>query len=226
MTDERFRRSFKWSTIIHMGIVVLLLLVPLILNWREHRKKKHEIITYIDLTAGLPEPAAPQAPAVAPPPPEPKQDIPEPVKPKKKKKIKVNKKRIKRQDRPPDKTKPELSEEEIRKLLDTGKRHHAGGGTRPVDLPGWYYALIRQKLYDAWEQPGGLSVPPGTIVRVSIRIEKNGRISQRDLVRGSGFKILDDSVMRGVRSVSSVKALPATYAGKYKDIVIDFELTR
>lgn len=214
--SDLFRRNLRISAAIHIAVILILTIVPAILSWRL-RRKPHEMITYIDLQ--VVEPAPPGPPAVAPPP-EPPKDIPEPPK---KKEIKKSEKKIKRPDK-----KPPLSQEEIRKLLGGDAKPAKRAGS-PVDLgglPAWYYALVRQMMYEAWNQPGGLAATPGMITRVTIRIERDGRITRRQQIGSSGNRVMDDSVMQAVNSVERLKPLPSSYPERYKEIVIDFELTR
>lgn len=228
MDKPPLKRNFWISAGIHCGILMLIILVPLIMSFRTPKKEKLPDMVFVDLSS-MPE-VAPEIPAAAvvepPPPPPPRQDIPEPPKKKKKKKIEKSKKRIKRDDKPKKKPdKPKLSEEEIRKLLQMGAKPSNTSSVRSDDLPGWYYALVRQTMYEAWAQPGGLAATPGQVARVKIRVERNGRISSRKLVSSSGVKVIDDSAMAAVQKITHLKELPSSYQGKTKDITIDFELT-
>ncbi|NCC53051.1 MAG: TonB family protein [Spartobacteria bacterium] len=231
MGRPSLKRNFWVSTAVHCGILLLIILVPLIMNCRMRKKEKpREIITYIDFAAPSAAPAAapeiPAPPVVEPPPaPPPKRDIPEP--PKEKKKIEISKKRVKRDEPAPPKKPdtPKLSEEEIRKLLQMGAKPSHTATATADDLPGWYYALVRQTMFEAWEQPGGLVATPGQIARIRITVERDGRITARKLVSSSGVQSIDDSAMAAVQRVPRLKALPASFPGKNKEITIDFELT-
>ncbi|MBN1269505.1 MAG: TonB family protein [Kiritimatiellae bacterium] len=215
-----FRRNFWISSWIHLTVILVMVLIPAILNWRV-RRKPHEIITYVDIQSVAPEPPGP-APVPEVKPPEPPKDIPEPPK---KKKIEISKKKIKKPDEP--KPQKQMTPEEIRKLLDSGAKPSRPAGAATLDsLPGWYYALVRQKMYEAWIQPGGLSASAGLVTRVEIRVERGGGISRRNMIRSSGHKVMDDSVMKAVNSISQLPALPAQFPDRHKDITIDFELTR
>lgn len=221
--NRRFRRNLLVSSAVHLALVVLMVLIPALLNWRV-RRKPHELITYVDLQPPTPEPAA-VAPAPAPPPPPPRQEIPEPPKePAKKKPIEKSTRRVPPPATPPPKP---LSAEEIRKLLEAGTRPPRSSALANTDaLPAWYYALVRQTMYDAWAQPGGLSASAGLVTRVEIRVERGGGISRRTLVKPSGNRLMDESVMKAVNSVAQLPPLPPQFPGAYKDITIDFELTR
>lgn len=222
------RRVFWWSVAAHTGIILSLVLFPLIMNCRM-RKKPAEIITYVDLqtlTVPPPEPApeTPVAEPEKPPPPEPPKDIPEPE-PVKKKKIEVSKKKIKREEMPPPREKPKLTPEEIKKLLAEGAKI----SSEPVPdlaLPAWYFALVRQTMYDHWNQPGELAGAVGMMTRMQFRISRDGSISRVRMIRSSGSKVMDDSVMAAINSVSRLKELPPSYPEPFYDAIVDFELTQ
>jgi TonB family protein len=214
--SDLFRRNFWVSASIHAGIVLVMVVIPLILSWRV-RRKPHEIITYIDIQAAEPAPPSPM-PEVKPP--EPPKDIPEPPK---RKKIEKSKKRIKREDKP---EKKQMSPDEIKKLLDMGQKKPSRAVASMDSLPAWYYALVRQTFYDAWDQPGSLSASAGLMTRVNIRVERGGGVSRRQMVGSSGNRLMDDSVMKAVNSVSRLRPLPSQFPDSYKDITIDFELTK
>ncbi len=221
--SELFKKSFKVSALFHGAIIVVLILVPLILDFRE-KKKPHEMITMIDLSTAMLDQPVTTVPVDKIDIPEPPKDIPVPKPKPKRKKIEVSKKKIRREDEPKPK-KPQLSPEEIKKLLNAGLKP---GKTRPRqadDLPSWYYALVRQAMYDVWQQPGGLSASAGLVTTVSIRVNREGRVLRRKMVKSSGHAIMDESVMTAANTVSQLKALPASFNGKYKDIVVYFELT-
>lgn len=228
--DERFRRSLKTSTIVH-GIVLLAAIVaPLIFNWRTQRKKK-EIVQFVEFTVALPENPAvkPVNEIRAPEPPKPKpeapeNDIPEPEK-KAKPKIEKSTKKIKR-DPPKPKT-PPLSEAEIRKLLAQGAKISDKTSIPTGDaLLSWYYAVVRQTMYDAWEQPSGLGGMAGLTAEMEIRVSRDGTITRRRMTRPSGNAVMDESVKRAVDAVTRLKPLPAEFTGEYRDITIEFELAR
>ncbi len=86
----------------------------------------------------------------------------------------------------------------------------------------WYYTLIRDQMYQAWNMPISLA---GKKLQTLIRIlvEKNGTISRVDLVRSSGNKEHDDSALAAVRRVGRIREpLPEGMDGS---IDINFRLT-
>ena len=217
------RKAFWWSFAAHVAVILSLIVVPAVMNCRM-RMKPAEIITYVDLQNLTVPVAAPEVPAVQPepPPPEPRKDIPEPA-PVKKKKIEVSKKKIKREETPAP-PKSELTPEEIRKLLAAGAKPSSWPGPE-LDLPAWYFALVRQMMYDQWNQPGELAGAAGLMTRVQFRIHRDGSISHIKMIRASGSKVMDESVMTAVNAVKRLKELPASYREAHYDATVDFELT-
>jgi len=122
------------------------------------------------------------------------------------------------------------SQGDISKMLQEGIGGSSGragvltGGDADSAM-GWYYALVKQILYEAWNQPTTISLAAAPLTEVVIRVERSGRIIQRKLYRPSGNVLMDQSVMQAVNSVDRLRPLPAEALGPYRDIVIQFELS-
>jgi len=215
--DPRFKKSLKISTVIHAVVILVLLLGPLIANWWFRRQRPKPMI--IDLTLALPDiPAAAVADAVQAP--DPTKDIPaEPPKPKHQ--VQKSEKRITRT--PPKPDQPNLSQEEIRRLLAAGAKIGDRTSASAEFPEAWYFALVRQTMYEAWNQPGS-TVPVGTTAEVMVRVEKDGAITRRTMTRSSGHPLMDASVMKAVQAVARLRPLPAQWNEPHRDITIEFEL--
>ena len=228
--QSRFRHNLKISAIVHGILLLALIIAPLIFNWRI-RKKRKEIITFVDLTIPMPEiPSptpevkSPEPPKPAPEPPKPKTDIPEPEK-KPKHVVQKSEKKVKRPPPPKPKT-PQLSQEEIRKLLAAGAKISDRLSVPTDEFPAaWYYALVRQTMYEAWSQPSSLAGRSGLTAEVTIRVQRDGRILSREMTRSSGNPVMDDSVMKAVQAVTQLRPLPPQFPGASHEITIEFELT-
>ncbi|MBP7830939.1 MAG: TonB C-terminal domain-containing protein [Kiritimatiellae bacterium] len=223
--DVRFRKSLKISTIVHTVLILGVVIAPLVANWWFRRQRRDIVV--IDLTIALPDiPAdvveastAPQPPA-----PEPPKDIPEEIKPKPRPQVQKSTKRVTRE--PPKPDQPKLSPEEIRKLLAAGAKISDRTSIPSDTFPeAWYYALVKQAMYDAWNQPSGPAVPAGLRAIVLIRVEKSGMITRRTLAKTSGNALMDDSVMKAVNAVSKLRPLPEQWGVASKDIDITFDLS-
>ncbi len=102
-----------------------------------------------------------------------------------------------------------------------------GGGGGGSDSPvAWYYAMVKQIMYEAWQQPSGLANAGNPIASVTIRVKRDGTIADWQLVRPSGNKLMDDSVKRAVQAVKRLKPLPPQFIGPSQDITIQFELEK
>ncbi|QSR84057.1 TonB C-terminal domain-containing protein [Methylacidimicrobium sp. B4] len=69
--------------------------------------------------------------------------------------------------------------------------------------PGWYYSLIRDRLYAAWDQPLGLS-NQNLVARVQIFVAKDGRISKPVLLSPSANEEFDRTVLAAAHQVDTV----------------------
>jgi TonB family protein len=190
-----------------------------------------ESITFVDFTVALPgdtsvapgkEFTDPKAQEKAPP----KDVITEPSPDKGGHKIQISTKKIKR---PQGGTvqKSNLSADEIRRLLAAGARISDHTSIPMGDL--WeagYYNHVHEMMYRVWNQPTSLSASIGMNAEVLIRVQRDGTITSREMIRSSGNAIMDESVMKAVQSVSKLKPLPVQCPGSSKDIRILFELTR
>jgi len=230
------RQSFKVSLTLHGIALVLVLAIPWVLKACD-AKKPNEKLMFVEFTVSLPAPPAADVPdPVAPEPPPPPTDdikIPEkkpekklekkpPPPPKKKEDIRQTT-RITRKG-PPPKDNP-LSEAEIAKLLKQGARisdttRIPTGNKRALAS---YYNHVHERMYAVWQQPGQLKNLPGLQTEVEITVAPDGRITARRKLRGSGNQLMDDSVMKAVRSLKALRALPAGYR-KPVDITIIFEI--
>ena len=232
--EPRLKRNMLLVAIVHAVVIVVLIAWQWIASLFDREKPK-ELVTYVELATVVQEPA-PMTPEVVaeppppePPPPEPKAVEPPPIAPPKpkKKKIEVSKKRVRRkQDAPPPKAKPpsrRTGAEDVRKMLSPvlSSPSNAAVNDFPYD---WYYALVRRACYESWDRPSTAAVRPGTKAVVSIRVHRDGSVREHQLVRASGNRAMDDSVLRAVRGIPRLKPLPAQYKKEFKDITIDFEL--
>jgi TonB family protein len=233
--SEPFSKAFKTSLIVHAAVVLLLLIGPLLS--RCVKTKPKEDIIFVELVS--PAPPAPPPPIVPvpkppeppepPKPPEPKPPEPEPpaiVEQPKKKEIKVNTNRIVRAETPPPAPPPPpqktLSAKELEDMLKSALPTSPSARTSAVNPSelSRYYGTIQGILYQAWQQPPGIA---GLQTTVSIRIAKNGSITDRKQLKGSGSQAMDESVMRALRSVSSLPKLPDTIDRAFLDVTITFE---
>jgi len=107
----------------------------------------------------------------------------------------------------------------------TAKGGSAGGGSSASEF-GWYGDMLHDRFYSAWIQPT-TNVPPDTKIStlVSVRIEKDGRVSKFEIAKPSGNATVNESVAAVAKQVSQVDPPPTgLITGDHYDVKINFEL--
>ena len=107
----------------------------------------------------------------------------------------------------------------------TGKAGSAGGGSSGSEF-GWYGNMLHDRFYSAWIQPT-TNVPSGTKIStlVSVRIEKDGRVSKFEIAKPSGNATVNESVAAVAKQISQVDPPPTgLIKGDHYDVKINFEL--
>jgi TonB family protein len=231
MTPDFQRAGLRTSLVLHGIALVLMLVLPWLLRACD-RKRPNEKLMFVEFTVSVPPPPAPDVPTPEVPKPEPTDDVPMPEKiekppesPKPPKDIRQTN-RVVRKDIPAPKPKDKpLSEAEIARLIKQGAR--IGDTTSIPDASqlslGAYYNHVHERMYAVWQQPAQLKSLPGLSAEVRLTVAPNGRITDRAKVRGSGNELMDDSVMKAVHAISTLRALPAGHR-KPVDIHVVFEI--
>jgi TonB family protein len=231
------------------GAMLLALVVMTLLQSCISRPKVRPVFTFVDVTAGAPAPAgAPPAPApppeqVRPPQPARQDDIPDVTQPRTPRRVVVNTNLVRRTEvaqQPPRPTppRPVRADEILNAIGNSGRLSSAGpvGGPFGSGPPGSgsgggsgiydpYLAAVKQAMYDAWVQPGGLSASAGLVVMVDIRVLRDGTLTRKTIAQRSGNPTMDESVQRALDTVVKLRPLPADFRGSQRDIRIAFELT-
>ena len=103
---------------------------------------------------------------------------------------------------------------------------HAGGGGGSNDSQfGWYGSMLHDRFYSEWAQPTHVASREKNSVLVRIRIEKDGHVSNFEIVRPSGDAELDQSVTAVAKRVTQVEAVPDGLGNdEHYDVKISFEL--
>jgi len=105
------------------------------------------------------------------------------------------------------------------------KNGTAGGGSSAAEF-GWYGEMLHDRFYSAWIQPT-TNVPSGTKIStlVSVRIEKDGRVSKFEIVKRSENATVNESVAAVAKQISHVDSPPTgLIKGDHYDVKINFEL--
>jgi TonB family protein len=100
------------------------------------------------------------------------------------------------------------------------------GGAGSESQFGWYGSMLHDRFYSEWVQPTTIAtVGAKNSVLAKLRIEKDGRVSNFEVVRPSGNNELDESVKALANRVSRVEPLPDGLGkGDHYDVKINFEL--
>jgi outer membrane biosynthesis protein TonB len=105
-----------------------------------------------------------------------------------------------------------------------GGRASSGDGTSEF---GWYGNMLHDRFYGAWIQPT-TNVASGTKISTlaKVRIEKDGRVSNFEIIKPSENVVVNESVAAIAKRVTQVDPLPAGIGnGDHYDVKINFELT-
>jgi TonB family protein len=117
----------------------------------------------------------------------------------------------------------------------TGKAGGAGGlpavasakaGGSSGSEFGWYGNMLHDRFYSAWIQPT-TNVPSGAKIStlVTVRIEKDGRVSKFEIAKPSANATVNESVAAVAKQISQVDPPPTgLIKGEHYDVKINFEL--
>ncbi len=104
----------------------------------------------------------------------------------------------------------------------TGSAAGAGGTALTAaerDQMEGYFALLAQRIREAQEKPDGLSSE--LVVRIEFQVFANGNIGAVKVIRSSGNRAFDDSVLKAIRTVRPIGARPD---GKSGAKIADFRM--
>ena len=107
----------------------------------------------------------------------------------------------------------------------TGKAGSASGGSSGSEF-GWYGNMLHDRFYSAWIQPT-TNVPSGAKIStlVTVRIEKDGRVSKFEIAKPSANATVNESVAAVAKQISQVDPPPTgLIKGDHYDVKINFEL--
>lgn len=99
----------------------------------------------------------------------------------------------------------------------------SGSGTSEF---GWYFAMLHDRFHARWEQPTNIDRAGAEVgTTVKLRISKDGVISDREIVRSSGFPQMDESVMAAAAKVLQIDPLPTGLGnGEFFEVNVQFKL--
>ena len=137
-------------------------------------------------------------------------------------------------EKDPEDTQTDATEKPIKKAVaaqsgngkgtSAGADGHAGAAGGESQF-GWYGSMLHDRFYSEWVQPTAIASGGKNSVLVKMRIEKDGRVSNFEIIRPSGNATVDDSVNSVAKRVTQVEPLPAGLGnGEHYDVKINFEL--
>ena len=94
----------------------------------------------------------------------------------------------------------------------------------PMDERQRCLLLIKQALYDAWNQPA-VADAGSRPAELEIRFDLSGRVVGYHITQSSGSDVCDRSVTQAAASVLRVEGLTARFLRDYSRLTIDFKLT-
>lgn len=100
----------------------------------------------------------------------------------------------------------------------TGYGNGSGGGAYSPFA--WYYALVQQKMYQAWQQPSG--APKGLTAEATLFVERDGTVTSKSITRRSGNAAFDQSVQGALTATTRLPAPPVDLPDR--TISIEFAL--
>lgn len=108
--------------------------------------------------------------------------------------------------------------------LGGGSGHGSGTG-RGSELA-WYGNMLHDRFHNEWVQPTSVVATGAKMsALVKLRIEKDGRVSQFEIVKPSGNVVVDESVAAVGKRVTHVDPLPGGLGnGEFYEVKINFEL--
>jgi len=119
-------------------------------------------------------------------------------------------------------TDKKLSRAEIDKALRDGARPGVRNEV-PADEISRCVLLVRNALYEAWEQPGeGESGPRPALL--DIRLDSGGRIVSYRIRQSSGNTYFDQTVLKAAANAAPIRGLSLAFLKQYETLTVEFKL--
>jgi len=247
MSASFYRHTSILSAVVH-GVIILALVMSALVQGCSYRRKKIELMEFTVAVNTGDETVAQDPPKPDDtPPPKPRDPEPPPPLPPESDRIPEPKQaNIKPPDKkPPDKKPP------VRKPIQKGKRVVRGQKLPPVrqtlsdaEIAKWLrnrvrvgdkdvlpdseqalnFALVRDALYDAWDQPVR-SEAGSRPAEAEFSLDSSGRISAARIIQSSGSPVFDASVLAAIRRTGRVDGLSARFLRAFPRLSVEFKLT-
>jgi protein TonB len=98
-----------------------------------------------------------------------------------------------------------------------------GSGSGDLSQFSWYKDMIHDRFYSRWAQPVGLG--QDVVATLKLRINNDGTISNREIMRSSGNPQMDESVLRAAQKLEQIDPLPKGLGnGEFFDVNVNFKV--
>ena len=122
--------------------------------------------------------------------------------------------------------KPVTDKKLTRAEIDKALRDGARPGTRnevPADEISRCVVLVKNALYEAWEQPGEGDAGPRPAL-LDIRLDGSGRIVSYRIRQSSGSAYFDQTVLKAAANAVPVRGLSLAFLKQYETLTVEFKL--
>ena len=120
------------------------------------------------------------------------------------------------------KSSPQLDFSGIKSALNSASTGSGSGSDSGVYSPfAGYYDSVKRQMYSVWQQPAG--APIGLSATATIRVERDGTVSQKSIIRRSSNAPFDQSVQSALNATSRLPVPPAGLPSR--NIEIEFVLS-
>jgi hypothetical protein len=116
---------------------------------------------------------------------------------------------------------PQLTPEQLREYLMQGAK--AGDHTSIPEGDDRYFAMIKNQLYNAWNEPSHDEVGNAVAV-VTVRFLSDGKIVGAALTTKTGIASMDNSVMEAVNSLSRIEGLSPDFLKYHNEVTVEFKV--
>ncbi|MEI7946625.1 MAG: TonB C-terminal domain-containing protein [bacterium] len=119
-------------------------------------------------------------------------------------------------------TEKQLSSKDIANALASG----AKPGVRnqlPSNEISLCVSLVRNALYEAWEQPGQ-GEAGSRPAKLYIRLDDSGHISSYRIMQSSGSSYFDTTVLKAAANCAAIRGLSVAFLKEHDELTIEFKL--
>ena len=117
-------------------------------------------------------------------------------------------------------------DEPAKAAIGSAGRDHSGASSGESQFA-WYGSMLHDRFYSEWVQPTNITAMGAkSSVLAKLRIEKDGRVSNFQIIKASGNTDVDESVAAVGKRVTQVDPLPPGLGdGEHYEVKINFELS-